>query len=80
MLHSLLSSSEHVCKSESSPRGVLIPTLIRLILVSTSWLIMRTKGVLEVCRVVTVKRLPIHLYSSDYIFWSFGIAEFILVI
>ena len=30
------------------------------------------------CRVVTVKRLPVHHYNADEIFWSFRITDFIL--
>ena len=33
---------------------------------------------LVLCRVVGVKRVPIHHYSADYIFWSFGIIGLIL--
>ena len=29
------------------------------------------------CRLAAVKGLPVHHYSADYIFWSFGIIEFI---
>ena len=32
---------------------------------------------LVLCRVVAVKRLPVHHHSADYIFWSYGIIEFI---
>ena len=32
---------------------------------------------LVLCHVAAVKRLPIHYRSADYIFWSFGIIEFI---
>ena len=32
---------------------------------------------LLLCRVAAVKSLPIHHHSVDYIFWSFGITEFI---
>ena len=30
------------------------------------------------CRVAAVKRLPIHHQSADYIFWPFGIIEFLV--
>ena len=33
---------------------------------------------LVLCRVVAVKRLPVHHYSADYIFLSFGIIGLIL--
>ena len=32
---------------------------------------------LVLCRVAAIKRLPVHHHSSGYIFWSFGITEFI---
>ena len=32
---------------------------------------------LLLCCVAAVKRLPVHHYSAYYIFWSFGIIEFI---
>ena len=31
------------------------------------------------CRAAAVEHLSVHHHSADYIFWSFGITEFILV-
>ena len=34
---------------------------------------------LVLCRMAAVKRLPVHHHTADYIFWSFGIIEFIQI-
>ena len=42
----------------------------------SEWIHLKVRLVL-CCRVAAVKRLPVHQYSADYIFWSFGIIELI---
>ena len=75
MLHHYSNAIEQLNKTESA---IFISLICALLPEDIHSELILSSLQLVLCRVPAVKRLPVHHYSADYIFWSFGIIGLIL--